>query len=438
MRLAHTLLAWGAWCFLVATSQAAIQTLTLNEAYSLALERSESLAINREEIKIAEARYWQSVSTVLPQVGFLGSVRTQNNTGGSIGGDFTGTRKDRWEGRLTITQTLFSGFREWNTGAALKADQRSLSASLQRNRQLLYLDVSDLYHQILALEQDEQALGEILQALDDRRKELTDRVSIGRSRKSELLAAETELADNQATLESLRGLIGAARELFSFLIAVPSDRYRLAGRGSLPPAEKLENYLWKSGARPDIEAAGEQQTAADRRVSVARGEFLPTIEGQFNTLLLEEPEREQEWNIVVTMEVPLFDGGLRVAQLNERKAAYRASQLNFSRARRLADNDVRVAYNNFISAANQAVRLRVAEATARENYDAQKEDYELGRASNLDVLSALLRWKEIIRRRIGTESQTYSTLVALQVAAGEPTPAENPKTQTPNPKGPRP
>lgn len=419
----------GAWCLLSVGSWAAPQILTLNESYALALERSESLGINREEIKIAEARYWQAVSTVLPQVGFTGSVRTQNNAGGSIGGDSTGTRKDRWEGRLTITQTLFSGFREWNTAAALKADQRGLAATLQRNRQLLYLDVSDLYHQIVSLEQDERALGEILQALDDRRRELTERVSIGRSRKSELLAAETELADNQATLESLRGLLGAARELFAFLIATPSDRFQLAGRGDLPAAEKLETYLWKSGARPDVQAAGEQQTAAERRVSVARGEFLPTIAGEFNTLMIEDPEREQEWNIVVTMEVPLFDGGLRVSKLSESKAASRASQLSFSRARRLADNDVRVAYNNFISAANQTVRLRTAENTARENYLAQKEDYELGRSNNLDVLSALLRWKEILRRRIAAESQTYSTLVALQVAAGEPTPAQSPKTQ---------
>jgi outer membrane protein len=396
----------------------AVRVLTLNEAYALALERSESLAINREEIRIAEARYWQAVSAVLPQVSFLGSLRTQNNVGGSIGGDSTGARKDRWEGRLSITQTLFSGFREWNTSAALKADQRALAASLQRNRQLLYLDVSDLYHQVTTLEEDERALTDILAALQDRQTELTDRVAIGRSRKSELLAAQTELADTQATRESLRGLLGAARELFAYLIGVPAHHYALAPRGPLPAPDKLQAYLWHSGTRPDITAAAEGQTAAQRRASAARGAFLPTLSGQFNYLALEDPERDQEWNIVLTMEVPVFDGGLRVAQLNEQKANTRASTLNLSRARRLADNDVRLAYNNFSSAGNQTVQLQAAEQTARLNYEAQKEDYALGRASNLDVLSALLRWKEIIRRRIAAESQTYASLVALQVAAG--------------------
>jgi outer membrane protein len=395
-----------------------VRTLTLNEAYALALERSEALGITREEIKIAEARYWQAVSAVLPQVDFLGSVRTQNNAGGSIGGDSTGARKDRWEGRLRITQTLFSGFREFNTAAALKADQRALASTLARNRQLLYLDVSDLYHQVTTLEEDERALNDILAALRERQNELTERVSLGRSRKSELLAAETELADTQATLESLRGLTGAARELFAFLIGVPSHLYQLAPRPPLAVADKLEAYLWNSGTRPDIRAAAEGATAARRRTDAARSEFAPTINGQFNWLALEDPERDQEWNIVVTMEVPVFDGGLRIAQLNERKAAARASTLNLDRARRLADNDVRVAYNNFTSAAGQAVRLRAAEETARASYDAQKEDYTLGRASNLDVLTALLRWKEIIRRRIAAESQTHTTLVALQVAAG--------------------
>jgi len=395
-----------------------VRTLGLNEAYGLALQRSEGLGITREEIKIAEARYWQAVSAVLPQVDFLGSVRTQNNAGGSIGGDSTGARKDRWEGRLRITQTLFSGFREFNTSAALKADQRALAASLERSRQLLYLDVSDLYYQVTTVEEDKAALEEILGALRQRQQELTERVSLGRSRKSELLAAETELADTQATLESLHGLLGAARELFAFLIGVPSHLYQLAPRPPLGVADKLESYLWNSGTRPDIQAASESATAARRRTDAARGEFAPTIGGQFNWLALEDPERDQEWNIIVTMEVPVFDGGLRIAQLNERKAAARASVLNLDRARRLADNEVRVAYNNFTSAAAQAVRLRTAEATARASYQAQQEDYSLGRASNLDVLTSLLRWKELARRRIAAESQTHATLVALQVAAG--------------------
>jgi outer membrane protein len=413
-------------------STSPVQTLTLNQAYALALSRSESLGIDREEIRIAEARYWQAVSAVLPQAHFLGSLRTQNNAGGSIGGDSTGQRKDRWEGRLRITQTIFNGFRDWNTAAALKADQRGLSFTLERNRQLLYLDVSDLYHQINTLETDQQALMDILQALNERTTELTDRVSLGRSRKSELLAAETERADTRATLEALRGLIGAARELFSYLIGVPSHLYTLAPPDPLPAADKLEAYLWKSGTRSDIRAADAQQTAAERRAAAARGEFFPTINAEGNYLAVEDPERDQEWNILITMDVPVFDGGLRIAQLGERKAQARQTQLNLSRARRMADSEVRVAYNNFISAAQQAVQLQTAERTAQENYQSQKSDYTLGRASNLDVLSSLLRWKEILRRRIAAESQTRTTLIALQIAAGE-SPVET-KTATGKPK----
>ncbi|MDX6767299.1 MAG: TolC family protein [Candidatus Methylacidiphilales bacterium] len=423
MRLAALILA-GA-CLAHPDTGTCAEALGLNEAYTLAEARSESLGINREEIKTAEARYWQALSTVFPQVGFTGSQRTQNNLGGGIDSGANGLRRDSWEGRLTVSQSLFSGFREWNTAAAIKADQRGLNSTLARNRQLLYLDVSDLYHQITSLEQDQQALVEILRTLEERRNELAARVTLGRSRKGDLLASETEWADTRATLESVRGFTGAARELFAYLIGRPADSFTLTPPSGLPAADKLETYLWKTGARPDLVAAAERQTATQRRSDAVRGEFLPTIKGNFSYLALEDPEREQEWNIVVTVDVPVFDGGLRVARLSEAKSLYRASQLDFSRARRLADNEVRVAYNNFVSAAGQAVQLHEAERAALENYQAQKKDYTLGRASNLDVLSALLRWKEIIRRRIATESLAHSTMIALKVAAGEPPQAEN-------------
>ena len=397
------------------------RVLTLPEAYQLTLERSEKLGISREEIKIAEAQYWQAISAVLPKVDFLITQRTQDSVGGSIGGgDSGGGRKDSFQGRLRVTQTIFNGFREFNTSAALQAQKRSQEATYRRSRELLYLDTSDLFYQIISLEKDLYLIQQIAQQLTERQEDLIDRVTIGRSRNSELLAAETEQADNEATLEQVRGLLNASRELLAFLLGLPSDRWSLNDTMPLPEVAKLDNYLWKTGERADITAAAETTTSAQRQVSASKGAFLPKVSAEANWLALEDPERSQEWNILLTAEIPLFDGALRYQSLKVDQARLRSSELNFSRVRRLAESEVRQSYSQFISSARQYVSLQKGVETARKNYEAQQEDYRLGRANNLDVLTSLLRYSSLRRRVSGLEFQTRSNLVALQVAAGTP------------------
>lgn len=408
--------------------------LTLRECYALAVERSEALGITAEELRKAEARYWQAVSAVLPQVDLIGTLRVQNNAGGSSssssssgfdsdsgggGPSGSGSRRDRWEGRLRVSQSIFSGFREFNLAGAAKAEARSQGALLKRRKETLFLDVSDLFHQLLSLERDQAVVRDLNATLEKRQAELKERVQLGRSRKGDLLAAETDLAGSQATLEELEGLAGATRELLAYLIGIPAGRFEVVPVRALPEAKSLEDYLWKAGERADITAAVESSVAAKRQVSAGYGAFAPTIAGEFNWLALEDPERDQEWNILVTAELPLFDGGLRAAQLKESKAALRQSQLNLSQVRRQAESDVRVAYNNFQSAARQFIRLQKAVDSAYQNYETQKRDYNLGRGSNLDVLGALQDYQGLKRRREGAEVQASANLFALMIAAGQ-------------------
>jgi outer membrane protein len=404
-----------------AKAQKNVQHLTLAECYRLALVRSETLAISREEIKAAEAQYWQALSALFPQVRFVLSERIQNTAGGSVsGGSDSGGRRDRIEGRLTFSQTLFSGFREVNTAAALEAGKRSREEQVKRERQILYLNSADLFYQVISLENDLLVLNQIVKNLEELGRELEERVVLGRSRKGELLAAQTQLADYRTIQEQVKGGIGAARELLAFLIGVPADRFQLKETLTLPQAEKLENYLWQSGARPDIMAAAESETAARRQLSASRGEFWPTVTAVGNFLAVEDPERRQEWDILLSAEIPVFDGGLRVAQVQEREALVRSSQLSFSRARRMAESEVRQAYNTLIHSASQYVALQQALKTAQENSEVQKKDYALGRTSHLDVLNALFSYHQFARREKALEAQMQTDLVALQVAAGEP------------------
>jgi outer membrane protein len=397
--------------------------LDRNTCYSLALRRSETLAIQESETRAAEARYWQAVGAILPQVSANATQQWQNapdNTGASGGAFGSGgsDRTDQFEGRLTLTQTIFNGFRNTNLIGARDAEKMASSYTAIRFRQLLYLDVSDVFYQILSQERDLEILRQLDAALATRIDDLQHRVSIGRSRRGDLLQAQSQQADTLVTIEQVKGLLGASKELMAFLLGLPSEQIHLIEKNPFPAPANIEAYLRATGERPDVTAQIQQSRAAERNVSIAKGEHAPTVDLETNWFAVQDPGSSRDWNVFLTVSLPLFDGGIIDNRVKEQKENLRQAQLDLERLRRQADSDVRTAYINFIASAAQFIRLGESTRITKESYQVQRRDYELGRASNLDVLIALANYQEAERRLAGSEMQARANLAQLEVASG--------------------
>jgi outer membrane protein TolC len=288
-----------------------------------------------------------------------------------------------------------------------------------RTRQTLYLDVADVFYQIVSYEKDLVILEKLAQALTDRVNELERRVKLGKSRASEVLTAETDLSDAKVTVESVRGLLGASRELAAFLTGVPTAQLKLKEQKPFPQVEAMEAYLQESGERPDVLAAAQRERAAQRTLSVAKGEHLPSASVEANYFARDEPRSKRDWNIFLTIDIPIFEGGAIEARVRENKALVRQSELDLSQLQRTADKDVRTAYNNFVASVAQYVRLQELVKTAEQTYEVQRQDYARGVSSNLDVLNALQQYQQAARRLLSTEMDARVNLVRLHVAAGK-------------------
>ena len=180
----------------------------------------------------------------------------------------------------------------------------------------------------------------------------------------------------------------------------------------------MEKYLGANGIRPDILALVESERQARRNLSVQKGALLPTatINAAYN--IANDPSYHQDWNATFQVSLPLFDGGLIIAQINQQKAAVRQSELNLESLRRSADQDVRTAFAQFNASVAQVVRLQEEVKLAAENYQAQVSDYRVGVVSNLDVLTALNNFESSRRNRHSADLAARLNLINLHVAAG--------------------
>jgi outer membrane protein TolC len=408
--------------------------LDLPTCYQLALKRSERLAITAEEIRHAKARFRESVAAILPKINFFASARFQNNPSGRSssggindegGGDNlnsgesrSGGRRERYETGIRLTQPIFAGFREFYASAAAKANIEARGFDYARAKQILFLDVADAFYQVLLYERDLKLLAFHQNILEDLVKELGRRLEIGRSRKGEVLEAQTELATLRVTIEQSRGVLKSAKELLGFLIGMPAEQIQVIERQALPQQKELAEYLAATGERPDLLSALASEQVATKTLSAARAERWPQIALEANYFPYDEPAQEREWNVFITFDFPIFDGGAIEARVEQQKARLRQAMLTVEQLRRTAAYEVRTAYHDLNTSVAQTLQLRNAEEVATKNFDVQQKDYGLGVVSNLDVLDARQNLQEIRRQLLGTEIEGRINLIRLNIAAG--------------------
>jgi outer membrane protein len=402
--------------------------LDLQTSFELAVLHSETLGMKEEDVRIAQARYWQAVGAALPKVHLLATQRWQNqsSSGGSSLSSSSGLNTDnnnsggtdRFESRIQIRQPIFSGFRDIHTASAQKAEIDARKHDKERAFQLLYLDVADVFYQILLYEDDLKILKELEKTTKDRVADLERRVELGKSRSGDFLSSKSQLGALGVTIAQVNGLLQSTKELFAFLTGVPASQIRLKSSLKLPSVESLEAYLKETGERPDVLAAISEERAARKRLSAAKGEHWPTISAEGNYYLKENPASNREWNILLSADLPLFEGGIIEARIREHRALVRSSELNLDQLRRTADMEVRRAYSDFLSSAAQLAHLSETVNVTAANYKIQSEDFRLGVTSNLQVLDALNTLLETRRQKLSTEIDAHVNLIRLFVAAG--------------------
>ena len=407
----------------------AAEALTLDEYFAAALKRSEVVATQGELIRQAEEHYKQANSALRPTVNGVASYTRQDPI--PAGELSTSTSPNRQSlAKLTATQPLFRGFREF---AALRQTQALLGAQDQdyRNaRTQLFMDVTQNFYTVLSIEQDLKNFGEEINQNIDREKELNSRVRIGRSRIGEVLSVQSTISTLRAQVEQLQGQLGTAREAFAFLSGLASTTL-LRDTEDLPVnLEPLDDYLARLELRPDVSASRQRLSAAQENTKVARGAHLPSLDLNANRYLERTGNlKDSTWDVGIALTVPIYAGGLLQSKVSEAVSQRTQAELSASQVSRQAEQEIRSIYQSVVFDRSQLDALEKATESARKNYEAQRRDYRLGLVTNLDVLQALTAFQENQRaldRARYTSKLDYLKLQAAAVRRPAPSPETAP------------
>lgn len=398
-----------------------INSLTLKNCYKLALKHSEILAIEQEKILQAEAQFQQALSGLLPNVSFLITKKKQDSKAGGDGGvGGTFTRRDIPEKKITLSQPIFNGFKEFSAMAASKSQEEQRVYEKMRAEELLMQDVSEAFYTVLQYKDEIRILNTAKGLTQERINELTMRELIGRSRKSELVSAKLALSLLESELERAGNLKIIACQILEFLTGIKISDNLVDVTDVLPALGEKEVYLIRAYQRSDVKASSEALDVVGKQLVIAKADRLPSvsIEGSYYTQRVGF-QSGIDWDAVLKVEFDIFRGGEISANVKDADSQYRQAQWQYLKTLRRAELDVNNAYEDLRTSYSQVELLTQAVLAAEEDYNLQVGEYSLNLVSNLDVLRSLQTLQEVKLKLNYAQFQRKRNLIKLKIATGD-------------------
>jgi outer membrane protein len=392
---------------------------SLDEAYQAALKRSESLSAREKQVLIAEERYAQAKGSILPNVSGNASYLVQDRSSDPLAQAFF--PRTQPEVKLSLTQPIFRGLRELATLRQYGLLRRAETHARDRARQLLYNDVAHGYHAVLAYEQDIKNIENQLKLYDDRIGELSQRVRAGTSSETDLISLQASRSTVNSQLESAKASLASARESFVFLTGLARDTELAPVEGAQPRPAQVGAYLATLERRPDILDAAERSEAAGEGVGIAKGAHFPTVDLRGNYYFKRQSDvyKGIDWDVQGTLTFPIFAGGTIQSQVRESVLTREQYDLELSRRRRQAEQEVRSLHGNYLAGLESIAALEKSLELSEKNYQLLRRDYRRGLTRNLDVLQALVAAEVARRELLRARYSARDTWVQLQTASGK-------------------
>jgi len=406
------------------------QEFTLSELSRIALQMSERMKIAEENLYITEREKDRAVAVLWPRFNIFGSHTHYTERNGDDGFILQPDYSNSWG--LRLTHSLSLGGRELIAYDITKDSIKKGRYDLDAVREDYLMEVTKLYFDLLKAKKAIEIAEANVKRLTRHRDAAKKRLEVGEVTKSVLLRAEAELAGAEAELLksqndyrlvkiNLQRLVGLEEEFDIKEDGHPITIEPLVKDCHVTTLDCLKEIAIRK--RADIIAAGLQLQISEKEVRYTKGSYWPSlsIEGVY---LREESEPSLTFSIdkrvygVVRFDFPIFEGGLRRAEVNQMKARLRQAEYNISDLKRSITTEVESAYLNYLTESGLLESNRVKQRYALDNFNAVSKQFEFGLVDSLDVIDANTLLLTTEREVVSAEYAYQLSIMRLKHAIG--------------------
>lgn len=393
----------------VAVSSSGKDTLSLREAIQLSLQQNWSVAASGAAVNASSARIQEARAGMLPQVDYSESLTRSNNPVFVFSslleqGQFTQNNFEigalnrpgflnNFQSSLTVSQTLFDG---GQTRQSVRSARLAGDISREEDRQLRMKVMLSVIKSYLDVALSREALQAASDAVKSAEADLAQAESIrqaGMSTDADVLSIRVHLAEVRQQQIRCQSDVAVAQAALNDALGLPLEAsHDLSTPLSLAktPQQRLEDAERLAlSRRPEQLHTNSAVDLASTRIAAARSALLPKISahGVF------EVDRQQffnrgasNWLGEISLTWNVFHGFSDKARIEEAKQSALQARADRERIASAVRLEVRRAWEDLRSSAEQVEVAEAAVAQAKESLRITQNRYQSGLSTVTDLL----------------------------------------------------
>jgi NodT family efflux transporter outer membrane factor (OMF) lipoprotein len=376
----------------------------------------------------AETYKAQRGGLLLPAVDATASATRQREPGAAFGQPGSAFLFNLFDASVGVTYRLDLFGASRRQVEALLAQAVYQRWQLEAARLTLADNVVTTAVNIASLHAQVGALTDIVTSERDQLKVVQRQFDAGAASRSDLLAQQTQVADNEAQLPALEKQLAQAQHRLAVLAGRTPDDATVPDftidQLTLPPELPLSVPAKLVRQRPDVQAAEALLHVSTAQLGVATANLYPQLNltGSIGSQTVTASDLFKTgtaaWNVGGTLTQPLFHGGELMGRKRAARADLDRATAGYRQAVLAALQDVADTLRALEADARTLQADLITETDAQDTLNMTKLQYKVGGVSYLQLLNAERVYLQARQNRVQAEAARYADTAALFHALG--------------------
>lgn len=417
---------------LVTTQQTVADKIATDEVIgdkvSLTLPHTVELALNNNrDVRQAGWAYEAAKAQVSVAAAAKNPTVSYSYSGGRVEAETTGTISTSASNKFQLEIPIYTGGKVEAAIDAARYSREGYNAALEVQRQTTKLDAAKNYFGLIQARNKVDVANQTVKDYNSQLTNVNQQYNVGLVAKSDVLAAQTAVANAQTELVTAQNSANLAEAKLNNLIALPVNT-------SIETADSMLGYapynvsLQEAQAYAMLHRAELVQStmavkAAEEQIKVKRAGYMPKLAANASKSWSGsdwDGTDNDGWTVGATVSWSLWDGGttseaIKVAEADLEKA----KEANYQYMDKI-NLSVREAYLNMKAAEQTIQSTKVAVEQGQENFRIASLRYRAGVGTNVDVLDAETQLTTARNNYVDALFNYNIAVASLETAMGVP------------------